>query len=236
MIESYEMYPDGIQKVMVVNLISPFVLTRELLPILRKTASHPESDVRIVMVASDGHKFVRDKPRFQTIEDLNDECKNAWIPGFARYCQSKLTNILYTTELHRRLSSSRDPATSNITVLSIHPGTVNTVPERPEIARLHLSTFVFLIGLPISVVPDVGAYNSVFAAASPVVKRERERFGGGYVVPVGRLVSPGGGLWRTLFQGQGKEETEIEEKEWEWGERGKELWVTIEKFLEERGI
>ena len=205
-------------------------------------------------MASDGHKFVRDKPRFQTIEDLNDECKNAWIPGFARYCapsstqhpqkdanpytlgQSKLTDILYTTELHRRLSSSRDPATSNITVLSIHPGTVNTVPERPEIARLHLSTFVFLIGLPISVVPDIGAYNSVFAAASPVVKRERERFGGGYVVPVGRLVSPGGGLWRTLFQEQGKEETEIEEKEWEWGERGKELWVTIEKFLEERGI
>ena len=205
-------------------------------------------------MASDGHKFVRDKPRFQTIEDLNDECKNAWIPGFARYCapsstqhpqkdanpytlgQSKLTDILYTIELHRRLSSSRDPATSNITVLSIHPGTVNTVPERPEIARLHLSTFVFLIGLPISVVPDIGAYNSVFAAASPVVKRERERFGGGYVVPVGRLVSPGGGLWRTLFQEQGKEETEIEEKEWEWGERGKELWVTIEKFLEERGI
>ena len=32
------------------SLISPFVLTRELLPILRKTASHPESDVRIVMV------------------------------------------------------------------------------------------------------------------------------------------------------------------------------------------
>lgn len=32
------------------SLISPFVLTRELLPILRKTASHPESDVRIVVV------------------------------------------------------------------------------------------------------------------------------------------------------------------------------------------
>ena len=32
------------------SLISPFVLTRELLPVLRKTASHPESDVRIVVV------------------------------------------------------------------------------------------------------------------------------------------------------------------------------------------
>ena len=205
-------------------------------------------------MSSDGHKLVRGKPRFQTIEDLNEECKNAWLPGFARYCTpsstqhfrkdanpyklglSKLTNILYTTELHRRLSSSGDPATSNITVLSIHPGFVNTAPERPEVARLHLSTFAFLIGYPISVVPDVGAYNSVFAAASPAVKRERERFGGGYVVPVGRLVSPGGSLWRLLFPKQRKEQNENEECECEWGTRGKELWETIERFLEERGI
>ncbi|KAL4063800.1 hypothetical protein J3A83DRAFT_4454256 [Scleroderma citrinum] len=214
------------------SLISPFVLTRELLPILKKTASHPDSDVRIIVVSSDGHKLVGGKPRFQTIEDLNHECKNAWLPGFARYCQSKLTNVLYTSELHRRLSSSADPAMSNITALSLHPGTVNTIPGRPEVARLHLSTFVFLIGYPISVVPDIGAYNSVFAAASPIVKREKERFGGGYLVPVGRLISPGGGLWQLLFPGQEKEE----EKQWEWGERGKELWETIERFLEERGI
>ena len=205
-------------------------------------------------MASEGHKLVSGKPRFQTIEDLNDECNDAWLPGFARYCmpsytqhlrrdaypyklgQSKLTNVLYTTELQRRLSSSGDPATSNITVLSIHPGVVNTVFERPEVTRLHLSTFVFLIGYPISVVPDVGAYNSVFAAASPVVKRERERFGGGYIVSVGRLVSRGGGLWRLLFPGQGEEENESEEKEWKWEERGKELWETIEKFLEKRGV
>ncbi|KAL4079945.1 hypothetical protein V8B97DRAFT_1864678 [Scleroderma yunnanense] len=232
LVESYEMYPDGVQKIMVVNLISPFVLTRELLPILKKTASHPDSDVRIIVVSSDGHKLVGGKPRFQTIEDLNHECKNAWLPGFARYCQSKLTNVLYTSELHRRLSSSADPAMSNITALSLHPGTVNTIPGRPEVARLHLSTFVFLIGYPISVVPDIGAYNSVFAAASPIVKREKERFGGGYLVPVGRLISPGGGLWQLLFPGQEKEE----EKQWEWGERGKELWETIERFLEERGI
>lgn len=149
---------------------------------------------------------------------------------------TKLTNVLYATELHRRLSSSADPAASNITVLAVHPGTVNTAPERPEVARLHLSTLVFLIGYPISVVPDIGAYNSVFAAASPVVKREKERFGGRYMIPVGRLVSPGGGFGRLLFPGQGKEDNEIEEREWEWGERGKELWGTIEKFLKEKGI
>lgn len=85
-------------------------------------------------------------------------------------------------------------------------------------------------------VPDVGAYNSVFAAASPVVRRERERFGGGYVVPVGRVVSRGGGLWRLVFPGQGEEVGEDEERVWEWGERGKELWETVEKILEERGI
>ena len=32
------------------SLINPFVLTRELLPVLQKTASHPDSDVRIIVV------------------------------------------------------------------------------------------------------------------------------------------------------------------------------------------
>jgi len=237
LLEAYEILPDGVQRVMVVNLISPFVLTRELLPLLKKTASQPDSDVRIIVVSSEGHRLVSGNPRFRTLEDLNEECKNAWIPRFARYCLSKLTNILYASELHRRLSSSTDPTTSSIITLSLHPGSVNTFSHRPEITRLHLSSLVSLVIYPLFVSPDIGAYNSAFAAAAPVVQKEKELYGGAYIVPVGQVVRPGGGWWRWLFGGESvKDGKEKDAEEQEWQERGKELWETVEKILEEWGI
>ncbi|KAL4063801.1 hypothetical protein J3A83DRAFT_4192406 [Scleroderma citrinum] len=222
----------GVQKIMVVNLISPFVLTRELLPVLKKTASQSNSDVRVVMVSSEGHRVLSDLPRFRTIEDLNDECKHSWVPTFIRYCLSKLAIILYASELQRRLSS--DPSTSNIIATSVHPGWVNTWTDRPLIVRLHLSTIITVLGHAISVVPDVGAYTSVFAAAAPVVKKEREKYAGAYLVPVGRAVKPSVGMWKRVIEGQ--REVTVREVDEEWAESGEELWEVIERFLEERGI
>ncbi|KAI6008629.1 NAD(P)-binding protein [Pisolithus marmoratus] len=237
-IEPYQMLPDGIQRIMMVNLISPFVLTRELLPVLKNTASQPESDVRVVVIASDGHKLVRGKPRFRSTEDLNDDCSYSWTPGFARYCLSKLTNVLYASELNRRFTSSADPAESEIVAVSVHPGFVNTFSQKPEIARLHLSPLVGFLVSPFAATPDVGAYNSLFAAAAPVVRREREKYGGGYLAPVGRLVRPGVTSWSWLWEkevtdSKGKEEIEEDR---DLDERGRELWDTVEKFLKEKEI
>ena len=39
-------------KFILCSVISPFVLTRELLPALKKTASQPDSDVRVVIVCA----------------------------------------------------------------------------------------------------------------------------------------------------------------------------------------
>ncbi|KAI6169778.1 hypothetical protein EDD17DRAFT_1463378 [Pisolithus thermaeus] len=197
-------------------LISPFVLTRELLPVLKSTASRPESDIRVVVVSSDGHRLVRGKPRFKTIEDLNDDCSYSWTPSFARYCLSKLTNVLYASELNRRLASSADPAESRIMAISVHPGFVDTFSQKPEVARLHLSLLVGLLVSPFAATPELGAYNTIFAAAAPVVRREREKYGGGYLAPVGKL-------------------EEIEEER-ELDERARELWDTVEKFLKEKEI
>ena len=79
---------------------------------------------------------------FRTIGDLNNEGNHSWAPDiFLRYCMfipqrdpcvraisdtglTKLVDILYVTELHRRLYP--DPSLSNITTLSLHSGWVNT--------------------------------------------------------------------------------------------------------------
>ena len=85
------------------------------------------------------------------------------------------------------------------------------------------------------VMPDVGAYTSVFAAVAPVVKREGEKYGGGYIMPVGKVVKPTVGLWKGVMDGW-MEVMVGEEWEKEWVEVCKELWEVIERFLEERGI
>ncbi|KAI6121119.1 hypothetical protein F5141DRAFT_1060950 [Pisolithus sp. B1] len=222
---SYEMLPDAsVQKTMMVNLVSPFVLTRELLPILRKTAAQPDSDVRIVVVASSGHRLLFGKHRFRTIQELNDECKYTPVPGFTRYCRSKLANVLYASELDRRLSSSTVPYESNIIAVSVHPGLVNTISHNPVISRLRLDSFVDWFAPLVPVAPDVGAYNSVYAAVAPVIRTERWRYGGGYIVPVGLSVIPGEGVLKWGNGGPevtGEEDGQDTSRRRERTERGK---------------
>jgi len=38
--------------------------------------------------------------------------------------------------------------------------------------------------------PDKGAYNSCFAAASPLVRKSVDQYKGAYLMPVGRIVEP----------------------------------------------
>ncbi|KAL4242399.1 NAD(P)-binding domain superfamily protein [Abortiporus biennis] len=48
---------EDIQDVMMINHISPFIVTQTLLPLLRKTAEEPNSDVRVISVTSDTHRL-----------------------------------------------------------------------------------------------------------------------------------------------------------------------------------
>ncbi|KAG1870816.1 hypothetical protein F4604DRAFT_1770700 [Suillus subluteus] len=199
-----------VQEIVMVNVISHIVLTRTLQPLLDQTAAEPNSDVRIVVVASDGHRFVSGKPRFRNLDDLNNELKSSLHPGFARYCVSKLINILYAFELQRHLTAVGSP----ITVIAVHPGAVDTWSDRPA-----LSNFKFIIKPIVSLFllqPDQGAYTSAFAAASEEVAKQREKYKGTYLTPVGKLTEP----------------TKVAKDEG----LAKELWNTVDKFLEEKGI
>jgi len=96
---------DGWESTFGVNHVAAFVLTRELLPLLREAPS-----ARIVNVSSVAHSRGRIEP--ETFRSLHR------FEPYHAYAQSKLANVLFTIELQRR-----EPA---IAVNALHPGVVST--------------------------------------------------------------------------------------------------------------
>ncbi len=108
-----ELTVDGFEATFGVNHLACFLLTNLLLDRLRESAP-----ARIVSVASEAH-------RFGAIDwdDLQSERRyGGWpvVSGMQVYGASKLANILFNTELARRLEGS------GVTANCLHPGMVAT--------------------------------------------------------------------------------------------------------------
>ena len=123
---------------------------------------------------------------------------------------SKLGDILYASELQRKLSAEG----LHITVISLDPGAVNTFSRKPRLRNI--AWLVDALVYPFFVHPDVGAYTSVFAAASSDVMENSEKYKGAYLLPVGTIRQP---------NATGSSE-----------DLAKELWGAIETFLADKGI
>ncbi|HUR61123.1 MAG TPA: SDR family oxidoreductase [Candidatus Thermoplasmatota archaeon] len=96
---------DGVEATLATNYLGPFLLTNELLPMLRKS-----SPSRVVSVAS---RYGGAKLDF---DDLNFEKREfSYLKVVPR---SKLAQVLFTQELAERLSGT------GVTVNAIHPGLV----------------------------------------------------------------------------------------------------------------
>jgi len=94
------------------NHLGPFVLTRQLLPLLRRTAaSAPAGSVRILATSSAGHRYC---PGLDW-DDLQNE--RDFTTGGA-YTRAKLCNVLFTRELARRLAGT------GIVAHAMEPGVV----------------------------------------------------------------------------------------------------------------
>ncbi|MFT5582587.1 MAG: NAD(P)-dependent dehydrogenase (short-subunit alcohol dehydrogenase family) [Cognaticolwellia sp.] len=102
-----ELTVDGYEKTFAVNHLAPFLLTCLLLP---KLLERPGA--RIVNTSSGAHSSGR-----LVLEDLQSEQSYAMMKA---YGGSKLANLMFTTELTRRLEG-RD-----IDCWSVHPGQVST--------------------------------------------------------------------------------------------------------------
>jgi len=139
---------DGLEETFAVNHLASFLLTQQLLELLKSSAP-----ARVVNVSSDAHAHAK-----MFWDDL--QFANCRYSGWRSYAQSKLANLLFTYELARRLQGS------HVTANALHPGVVasgfgHTYPG-PMGVVLALARFFMLT-------PEQGAKTSVYLASSEAV-------------------------------------------------------------------
>jgi NAD(P)-dependent dehydrogenase (short-subunit alcohol dehydrogenase family) len=111
---SRQLTADWIEMTWAVNHLAPFLLTSLLLERLKQSAP-----ARIVTTASDAHAGA--SIPFDDLDGAEAYAKRSIAgPGFVRYGQSKLANVLFTAELARRLEGT------GVTANCFHPGLVST--------------------------------------------------------------------------------------------------------------
>jgi NAD(P)-dependent dehydrogenase (short-subunit alcohol dehydrogenase family) len=138
---------DGIELTWAVNHLAPFLLSMLLLHRLKESAP-----ARIITTASQAHQGAH-----IAFDDLNAERSYR---GIARYGETKLANILFTTELARRLDGT------GVTANCFHPGLVATGFNRNNGLLMDLAMTVLR---PASRSPQKGAETLVWLATSPDV-------------------------------------------------------------------
>ena len=144
---------NGFELAFGVNHLGHFVLTTALLDCL--AASAP---ARVVNVSSDAHYQAKGID-FEAVRR-----RTASVTGLPEYAVSKLSNVLFTQELARRLDGR------GVTAYALHPGVVASDiwrrvpwPVRP-LLKLRMIT------------PEQGARTSLYCATSPDVARVSGRF------------------------------------------------------------
>jgi len=135
---------DGIETTFAVNHLAPFLLTELLRE--RLVASAP---ARVVTVASDAHRGSK--------IDFDDPSGERKFSAWGAYGQSKLANILFTTELAQRLEGT------GVTATCLHPGVVRTGFGRQGPAFIR---FFLKIGGLFLLTPERGADTAVWLASS----------------------------------------------------------------------
>jgi NAD(P)-dependent dehydrogenase (short-subunit alcohol dehydrogenase family) len=138
---------DSIELTWAVNHLAPFLLTTLLLDRLRE--SRP---ARIITTASGAHQGAQ--------IPFDDLAAERAYRGFGRYGETKLANILLTSELARRLAGS------GVTANCYHPGLVATGFNRNNGLLANLG--MVALG-PLSRSPEKGAETLVWLASSPAV-------------------------------------------------------------------
>ncbi|KAK7911553.1 dehydrogenase reductase SDR member 13 [Apiospora marii] len=159
--------PEGYENHFGINYLGHALLARLLVPTLVRTAEEPRSDVRVVVVSSEGHAMAP-KGGIQ-FEAVKGTC--AQMSYTQRYGQSKVALIGLAKQLGRRYPQLR--------VAAVHPGRVLTgmaesLRQESLLVRV-TAPLAPLICVPVA----AGVKNHLWAATSPDV------VSGNYYEPVG---------------------------------------------------
>ncbi|BDP43820.1 short-chain dehydrogenase (plasmid) [Deinococcus aetherius] len=146
-----ELTPDGIEVQFAVNHLAPFMLTNELLPLLKASGAG-----RIVNVSSEAHR-----DGVVNLDDLENarqyDRPGFPVAGWQAYSNTKLMNVLFTYELARRLGGT------GVTANALHPGVIGTGLTRTLPGPLRA---VYGLVMPR---PATGARTSVALASDPAL-------------------------------------------------------------------
>ncbi len=140
---------DGIEMTFALNHLAYFQLTNLLLDTIKASAP-----ARIINVSSDAHSGGK-----IDFDNLQGERSYS---SFGPYGNSKLANILFTTELARRLEGT------GVTVNALHPGLTST-----GFGKNNPGLLMKIMGAVIPLVahsPEKGAQTSIYLASSPEVQ------------------------------------------------------------------
>ena len=132
-----------------VNHLAPFLLTHLLMDTLKKAGS-----ARIVNVSSRVH--------FRGAIHFDDLNLTSRYDGLKAYSQSKLANVLFTSELAERLQGT------GVTANCLHPGGVRTHFVDKNASGIYKIGWILL--KPFMISPSKGAETSVYLASSEEVE------------------------------------------------------------------
>lgn len=149
---------DGIETTFAVNYLSPFLLTRLLLPLLRKSAPS-----RVVNMASIDHRDVR------RIEWDNLQGERHY-DAFEAYAQSKLADITFTYSLAERMSGT------GVTANCLHPGVIATKMLREGFPSIRGKSPAHGAKIPVflALSPDASHYSGMYFEESQVPVRSSD--------------------------------------------------------------
>ncbi|KAI9591451.1 hypothetical protein BDF19DRAFT_455054 [Syncephalis fuscata] len=180
----YSLTEDGIESQFGVNHVGPTLFTHRLLPTILNSGT-ADDPARIIFTASMGHYYTYSGGVGLTLEAIND--KKAF--GSMRcYGQSKLANILASSQFARQVSQGTDRPT--VLVNAVHPGIVssdlgrNVEDSHGWIVNQGNKLFYGLFSMSSA----NGALTSLYAATSDEVKEKG--YNGKYFIPYGKLSTP----------------------------------------------